>query len=75
MVGEIYQQATHFKAPRDKHSRCRRRRRPSSKTTQLTGPLFLENVKADVAVDVDVGVEAGGVKLDHGRLEGVLVGE
>ncbi|TVU05198.1 hypothetical protein EJB05_48352, partial [Eragrostis curvula] len=39
------------------------------------GPLVLEDVEADVAVDVDVGVEAGGVEPHLGRLVGVVGGE
>jgi hypothetical protein len=39
------------------------------------GPLVLEDVEADVAVDVDVGVEAGGVEPHLGRLVRVLGGE
>lgn len=35
----------------------------------------LKDVQADVAVDVDVRVEAGGLELDLGRLERVIVGE
>jgi hypothetical protein len=37
--------------------------------------LYLEDVEADVAVDVDVGVEAGRDKLDRGRGAGIVVGE
>jgi hypothetical protein len=36
------------------------------------GPLVLEDVEADVAVGVDVGVEAGGVEPHLGRLVRVL---
>lgn len=39
------------------------------------GPLVLEDVEADVAVDVDVGVEAGGVEPHLGRLVRVVGGE
>ena len=39
------------------------------------GPLVLEDVEADVAVGVDVGVEARRVEPHLGRLVGVLGGE
>jgi len=37
--------------------------------------FHLEDVQADVAVDVDVGVEAGRNKLDRRRGAGIVVGE
>lgn len=36
---------------------------------------YLKDVETDVAVDVDVGMEAGVVELHFWRLEGVVVGE
>ena len=38
-------------------------------------PLLLENVEADVAVLVHIGVVAGRLKLDRGRRVGVVLGE
>lgn len=39
------------------------------------GPFVLEDVEADVAVGVDVGVEARRFELDLGRLVRVVAGE
>ncbi len=39
------------------------------------GPLVLEDVQADAAIVVDVGVKHGRNEADLGRLVGVLLGE
>ena len=42
---------------------------------QSRAPLVSENVQADAAVAVDVGVVDAGGEVDLGRLEGVVCGE
>lgn len=43
--------------------------------SQRWRPLFLENVQADTAVGVDVGMVNLGLKADFGRFEGVICRE